>query len=172
VKGEYRDYEYSSPCPCRQNSGDSADPPCCTNRCRCIGEDNGPNPYVTNIEKATLENPFFRRALWTGAHLQLTLMCIPPCGEIGLEMHPNLDQFLRLEQGRGRVMMGPAQDNLNFQRNVSDGFAVFIPAGTWHNLVNTGKEPIKLYSIYAPVQHPAGTIHCTKADSDAAEADH
>jgi len=127
---------------------------------------------VTNIEKATLENPFFRRALWTGAHLQLTLMCIPPCGEIGLEMHPNLDQFLRLEQGRGRVMMGPAQDNLNFQRNVSDGFAVFIPAGTWHNLVNTGKEPIKLYSIYAPVQHPAGTIHCTKADSDAAEADH
>lgn len=172
MKGEYRDYEYSSPCPCRQNSGDSANPPCCTNRCRCIGEDNGPNPYVTNIEKATLENPFFRRALWTGAHLQLTLMCIPPCGEIGLEMHPNLDQFLRLEQGRGRVMMGPAQDNLNFQRNVSDGFAVFIPAGTWHNLVNTGKEPIKLYSIYAPVQHPAGTIHCTKADSDAAEADH
>lgn len=142
MKGEYRDYEYSSPCPCRQNSCDSANPPCCTNRCRCIGEDNGPNPYVTNIEKATLENPFFRRALWTGAHLQLTLMCIPPCGEIGLEMHPNLDQFLRLEQGRGRVMMGPAQDNLNFQRNVSDGFAVFIPAGTWHNLVNTGKEPI------------------------------
>lgn len=166
------DSGFSSPCLCRQDtsSRSSGNPPCCTARCRCIGEDFGPDPFVVNIEKATLENPFFRRALWTGTHLQLTLMCIPPGGEIGLEMHPDLDQFLRLEQGRGRVMMGPTQDNLNFQRNVSDGFAIFIPAGTWHNLVNTGNEPIKLYSIYAPVQHPAGTIHCTKADSDAAEA--
>ncbi|MEA4898632.1 cupin domain-containing protein [Bacillota bacterium Meth-B3] len=95
-------------------------------------------------------------------------MCIPPCGEIGLEMHPDLDQFLRLEQGRGRVMMGSTQTSLNYQRDVSENFAIFIPAGTWHNLVNTGDEPIKLYSIYAPVQHPAGTIQCTKADSDAA----
>ena len=84
-------------------------------------------------------------------------------------MHDYLDQFLRLEQGQGRVMMGPTQNNLNYQRNVADDYAIFIPAGTWHNLVNTGREPIKLYSIYAPVQHPAGTIHCTKADSDAAE---
>ena len=124
---------------------------------------------MTNITEATLENPFFRRALWTGTHLQLTLMCIPPGGEIGLEMHSNLDQFLRLEQGDGRVMMGRTQNNLTYQRNVADDYVVFIPAGTWHNLVNTGNEPIKLYSIYAPVQHPAGTVHCTKADSDAAE---
>lgn len=144
-------------------------PPCCNVRCSRIGEDFGPCPYVVDIEKATLGNPFFRRALWTGTHLQLTLMCIPPCGEIGLEMHPNLDQFLRLEQGQGIVMMGKRKNCLTFKRKVADNYAIFIPAGTWHNLVNTGKEPIKLYSIYAPVQHPAGTIHCTKADSDAAE---
>lgn len=155
------------PSPCRPCP--PTNPPCCTNRCHCIGEDFGPDPYVTNITEATLENPFFRRALWTGTHLQLTLMCIPPGGEIGLEMHSNLDQFLRLEQGEGRVMMGRTQNNLTYQRNVADDYVVFIPAGTWHNLVNTGNEPIKLYSIYAPVQHPAGTIHCTKADSDAAE---
>ncbi len=144
-------------------------PPCCSNRCSRIGEDFGPAPFVVNIEMATLENPFFRRAIWTGEHLQLTLMCIPPRGEIGLEMHPDLDQFLRLEQGQGRVMMGETRDCLNFQRYVSANYAIIIPAGTWHNLVNTGNEPIKLYSIYAPPQHPPGTIHCTKADSDAAE---
>ncbi len=143
--------------------------PCVTTRCNTIGEDFGPNPYVVNLEAATLENPFFRRALWTGTHLQLTLMCIPPGGEIGLEMHDDLDQFLRLEQGRGRVMMGSTQNDLSYQQNVSENSAIFIPAGTWHNLVNTGSKPIKLYSIYAPVQHPPGTIHCTKADSDAAE---
>ncbi len=148
---------------------ESANGPCLNSRCNGIGEDFGPNPYVTDITKATLENPFFRRALWTGTHLQLTLMCIPPRGEIGLEMHPTLDQFLRLEQGEGKVMMGTSPNALNFQRKVVDDYAVFIPAGTWHNLVNTGDKPIKLYSIYAPVQHPAGTIHCTKADSDAAE---
>ncbi len=156
---QYPDYD---PCP-------STNPPCCNKRCHCIGEDFGPYPYVTNITRATLENPYFRRALWTGTHLQLTLMCIPPGGEIGLEMHSNLDQFLRLEQGQGRVMMGRKRYCLDYQRNVADDYAIFIPAGTWHNLVNTGNEPIKLYSIYAPVQHPPGTVHCTKADSDAAE---
>ena len=152
-----------------ENKGRPENPPCCNKRCHRTGEDFGPCPYVVNIEEATLENPFFRRAIWTGEHLQLTLMCIRPGGEIGLEMHPNTDQFLRLEQGEGRVMMGKTRDCLKFQRDVSANSAIFIPAGTWHNLVNTGDEPIKLYSIYAPVQHPPGTIHCTKADSDAAE---
>jgi len=132
-----------------------------------MGEDYGPKPYVTNITNASLENPYYRRTLWTGEHLQLTLMCIPPKGEIGLEIHPDTDQFLRLEQGHGKAMMGPTQSNLNYQKDVGDNDAVFIPSGTWHNVVNTGDEPIKLYSIYAPVKHPAGTIHCTKADSDA-----
>ncbi len=143
--------------------------PCTTFRCHKIGKDYGPCPFVFNITEATLNNPFFRRTVWTGSHLQLTLMCIPPSGEIGLEMHPNLDQFLRLEQGCGKVLMGCNQYNLYFQQEVADNYAIFIPAGTWHNLINTGEEPIKLYSIYAPPQHPAGTIHCTKADSDAAE---
>ncbi len=151
------------PDPCAQ-----ADPPCCTARCNTIGEDYGPGPFAVDLEKATLKNPYFRRAIWTGPHLQLTLMCIAPGGEVGLEMHDNLDQFLRIEEGEGRVMMGSSQNNLSYQKNVSAGFAIFVPAGTWHNLVNTSCEPIKLYSIYAPVQHPPGTIHCTKADSDAA----
>ena len=163
-----KEYDRSSDYP-EENKSRPVNPPCCTKRCHCIGEDFGPCPYVTNIEEATLANPFFRRALWTGEHLQLTLMCIPPGGEIGLEMHPNLDQFLRLEQGEGKVMMGASKKCLQFQRKVEDAYVVFIPAGTWHNLINTGDKPIKLYSIYAPVQHPAGTIHCTKADSDAAE---
>ncbi len=120
-------------------------------------------------EKATLQNPYFRTALWTGEHLQLTLMSIPVGGEIGLESHPELDQFLRLEQGYGLVKMGQSPDKLNYQANVTDGYAVFIPAGTYHNLINEGNTPIKLYSIYAPPQHPKGTIHETKEIADAAE---
>lgn len=130
--------------------------------------DYGPAPYVVNINEAAKQNTNFRTALWTGDHLQLTLMSIPVRGEIGQEMHPDVDQFLRLEQGQGIVMMGERQDRLNFQRRVFDDSAIFIPAGTWHNLINTGNVPIKLYSIYAPPNHPRGTVHRTKAESDAA----
>jgi mannose-6-phosphate isomerase-like protein (cupin superfamily) len=135
-------------------------------------EDYGPDPFVTNIRRETLQNPYFRRTLWTGEHLQLTLMSIPAGGEIGLESHPNVDQFLRLEQGYGQVMMGPSADRLNYQANVTEGYAIFIPAGTYHNLINVGNIPIKLYSIYAPPNHPKGTIHQTKAIADAAEGHH
>ncbi len=131
--------------------------------------DYGPEPFVTDINRATIQNPNFRTSLWTGGHLQMTLMSIPVGGEIGLESHPGLDQFLRIEDGMGRVMMGANPDRLNYQTNVRAGFAIFIPAGTWHNLVNTGNRPIKLYSIYAPPQHPHGTIHKTKADAEEAE---
>lgn len=131
--------------------------------------DYGPEPFVVNIEKATLINPNFRTALWTGKYLQLTLMSIPVGGEIGLEMHPDLDQFLRLEAGYGFVKMGKSPEKLNYQANVTDGYAIFIPAGTYHNLINVGNNPIKLYSIYAPPQHPRGTVHETKAIADAAE---
>ena len=145
--------------------------PCMSTRCRKTGDDFGPGPYVDNITNATLANPYYRRVLWTGPHLQTTLMCIPPQGEIGLEIHPDLDQFLRLEQGRGKVMMGSARNDLDYQKNVADNYAVFIPAKTWHNVINTGNEPMTLYSIYSQQQHPVGTIQCTKADSDAAAAD-
>ncbi len=131
--------------------------------------DYGPEPFVVDINKATLQNPNFRTALWTGDHLQLTLMNIPVGGEVGLEAHPYLDQFLRIEEGYGRVMMGSSSDNLDYETNVGSDYAIFVPAGTWHNLVNTGNQPIKLYSIYAPTQHPHGTIHTTKADADASE---
>ncbi|HZJ78905.1 MAG TPA: cupin domain-containing protein [Clostridia bacterium] len=131
--------------------------------------DYGSNPFVVDMEKATVQNDCFRTALWTGKHLQLTLMCIKPGSDIGLEVHPKLDQFLRIEQGQGVVLMGTCKENLNFQRRVYDNYAVLVPAGTWHNLVNTGCTPLKLYSIYAPPEHPFGTVHVTKKD---AEHDH
>lgn len=131
--------------------------------------DYGPDPFVTNIDKATRQNRNFRTALWTGRHLQLTLMSIPTGGEIGLEIHPDTDQFIRIESGNGMVMMGPAKNRLNFQRPVSDGYAVFVPAGTWHNIINTGNRPLKIYTIYAPPHHPHGTVHATKDIADAQE---
>ncbi|NLB37093.1 MAG: cupin domain-containing protein [Clostridiales bacterium] len=126
-------------------------------------------PYVVNVERATLQNNFYRRVVWTGDHLQLTLMSIKVGGDIGLEVHPELDQFLRIELGQGIVFMGERENNLEFQQRVSENFAIIIPAGTWHNIVNTGDVPLKLYSIYAPPQHRPGTIHATKED---AEEDH
>lgn len=131
--------------------------------------DYGPNPYVVNINEATKQNNTYRTALWTGNHLQVTLMSLNVGEDIGLEMHPNVDQFLRLEQGQGIVQMGSSKDNLSFERNVYDDSAIMIPAGTWHNVTNTGNIPLKLYSIYAPPNHPFGTVHVTKADAAAGE---
>lgn len=132
----------------------------------------GPEPFVINIDQATKQNNTFRTALWTGDHLQLTLMSINVGEDMGLENHPNLDQFLRIEQGQGIVKMGQSRDNLDFQRRIGGGYAIIIPAGTWHNLINLGNVPLKLYSIYAPPQHPIGTVHRTKADAMAAEHNH
>ena len=132
-------------------------------------KDYGAEPFVVNINEATKQNNTFRTALWTGKHLQLTLMSINVGEDIGLEVHPNTDQFIRIEEGQGLVKMGSRKDNLDFQRKVYDDFAIFIPAGTWHNVINTGYKPLKLYSIYAPPQHPYGTVHATKAIAMAAE---
>lgn len=128
--------------------------------------DYGPEPFVVNIEKITKQNNTFRTALWTGNHLQLTLMSIPVGESIGLEVHPNVDQFIRIEQGLGLVKMGNDRNNLSFQRKVYDNYAFVIPARKWHNLINIGNVPIKLYSIYAPPQHPRGTVHYTKEDAE------
>lgn len=124
--------------------------------------DYGPEPFVVNIDKATMQNQNYRTALWTGEYLQLTLMSINVGGDIGLEMHPNVDQFIRIEDGYGLIKMGSEKDKLNYQREINGNYAVVIPAGTWHNLINVGNRPLKLYSIYAPPQHPFGTIHETK----------
>ncbi|GKU27469.1 cupin domain-containing protein [Clostridium folliculivorans] len=133
-------------------------------------KDYGPQPYVVNINEATKQNNTFRTALWTGRHLQVTLMSINIGDSIGLEIHPNVDQFLRIEQGQGIVRMGKTKEKMDFQANVADEFAIMVPAGTWHNVINTGNVPLKLYSIYAPPQHPHGTVHVTKANAEAAEA--
>lgn len=131
--------------------------------------DYGPYPFTVDIDEAAKQNQNFRTVLWTGNHLQLTLMSIPVGGEVGLEMHTDVDQLIRIEDGDGLVMMGENMDNLNYREKVEDDFVIVIPAGTWHNLINTGNEPIKLFSVYAPPQHPHGTVHVTKEDSDRAE---
>lgn len=128
--------------------------------------DYGPNPYVVNIEEATLSNDNFRTTAWTGEKIQMTLMSIPVGGDVGLEVHHDTDQFLRLEQGRGRVQMGPSKDNFTFDEEVSDDWVILVPKGWWHNVTNIGDEPMKMYSLYAPPHHPHGTVHVTQADQD------
>lgn len=132
-------------------------------------KDYGKNPFVINIEEAAEQNDTFRTAIWTGDHLQVTVMSINVGEDIGLEVHPNVDQFLRIEEGQGIVQMGNTSDNLTFSTNVYEDYAIMVPAGTWHNLTNTGNKPLKLYTIYAPPEHPFGTVHKTKADAMAAE---
>ena len=128
-------------------------------------KDYGQYPFVININEATKRNNNFRTALWTGEHLQITLMSLNVGESIGLEMHPNVDQFIRIEQGVGLIEMGDTRNSFNFQNKVFDDFALVIPAGKWHNLTNIGNVPLKLYSIYAPPNHPFGTVHKTKADA-------
>ena len=126
----------------------------------------GNMPLAIDIKEIARQNESFRSTLWTGEHFQITLMNILPNESIGLEIHPDTDQFLRLEQGEGLVQMGKDKNNLSFQKRVSNNFAFVVPAGTWHNLINIGNIPIKLYSIYAPPKHPRGTVHLTKADAE------
>ncbi len=136
----------------------------------CPKFDQGPNPFVTNLCKNTMNNNNFRAALWTGMDLQLTVMTIPCNSEIGLEIHCDHDQFLYIESGIGHMMMGSYKNCLDYQCKVTGGFGIFIPVNTWHNLINIGNCDLKLFSIYAPPQHPFGTIHHTKFDSDQAES--
>jgi len=128
--------------------------------------DHGPNPYVLDIEDATLANDNFRATLWTGSHLQLTVMSIPVGESIGLEVHHENDQFLRVEQGKGRVEMGPSNTEVTFTAEVAADWVIFVPAGTWHNVINTGDDELKLYTLYGPADHLPGTLHPTKQDAE------
>lgn len=128
--------------------------------------DYGAAPFIVDIDCSTKQNPYYRRALWTGDHLQLTLMSIPVGGSIGLEMHPNLDQFIRIEAGNAVVMMGKSKNELTIQSPVNSKHAIIIPAGSWHNLINTGCTAVKLYSIYAPPEHPFGIVERKKNLND------
>ena len=130
-------------------------------------EDIGPKPQAFDLEQATRDNKHFRSVAWSGRYLQLTLMSVPAGGDIGLEMHPDTDQFLRLDAGRGRLEMGPAKERLTQTQELSDGWCALIPAGTWHNVTNIGAEPMQVYALYAPAHHKPGKIHRTAADAAA-----
>lgn len=129
-------------------------------------QDPGAQPHAFDIEQAVLENDTYRTVAWTGRYLQVTLMTIPVGESIGLEAHPETDQFLRLESGRGRCVMGPAEDQLDFQQDVEDDWAIQVPAGAWHDVVNTGDEPLRLYAVYAPTHHAQGTVQATAEDAE------
>lgn len=128
--------------------------------------DPGPKPNAFDIEEATVDNEAYRRVAWTGRYLQVTLMSIPAGSSIGLEAHPETDQFLRLESGRGRCVMGPSEDDLSFEQDVEDDWSIQVPAGFWHDVINTGDEPLKLYAIYAPVHHAEGIVQATADDAE------
>jgi len=134
-------------------------------------KDIGPQPQSFDLEQATQDNEHYRAVVWSGRYLQVTLMSIPVGDDIGLEAHPETDQFLRLDAGRGRVQMGPAKDKLTFDKEVSDGWCVLVPAGTWHNITNIGDEPMQVYAIYAPAHHKPGKIHESAAEGEADKDD-
>ena len=120
--------------------------------------------YHANIERLTLANKNFRQVLFTAPHSQLVLMSLLPGEEIGLEVHNNVDQFFRFEKGSGKIILG-GEETI-----IGDGDGAIVPAGTKHNVINTSAtEELKLYTIYSPANHPAGTIHPTKADAEKAE---
>jgi mannose-6-phosphate isomerase-like protein (cupin superfamily) len=122
--------------------------------------------YVGPIEKQTLSNNYFRQVLFTGKHAQLVVMCLKPGEEIGNEVHASVDQFFRIEQGEATFVFGGKE-----KHTVKDGDAVIVPAGTYHNVINTSKTTaMKLYTIYSPPNHPDKTVHKTKAEAEKAEA--
>lgn len=122
-------------------------------------------PCTMNVSQKALQNENYRTEIWTGCYAQMTLMCIPVCSDIGLEMHKDTDQMIRIEHGMALVKMGDCKEYLDFQKKVCKGDVIFVPAGTWHNVINVGRTPLKLSSVYAPPHHPAGTVHHTKEDA-------
>lgn len=124
--------------------------------------------FVGDIEKLTEENEYFRQVLFTGKYTQLVVMCLQPGEEIGNEVHHTVDQFFRIEEGEARFIFGGTEEHV-----VKSGDAVIVPAGTFHNVINSSaKEQLKLYTLYSPPNHPDGTVHKTKEEAEAAEAAH
>lgn len=121
-------------------------------------------PYVTNIEDATKENENFRQVLFTAEHAQLVVMTLQPGQDLGMERHEDVDQFLRVEEGEGKIVLDGEEQSFE------EDDAALVPAGTQHNIINTSTtEPLKLYTIYSPPHHADGTVHATKADAVAAQ---
>lgn len=124
--------------------------------------------YVGPIEKQTMDNAFFRQVLFTGKYCQLVVMCLQPGEDIGNEVHANVDQFFRIEEGQAKFIFNGKEEHL-----VKAGDAVVVPAGTYHNVVNALKtKQLKLYTVYSPPNHPDGTIHKNKAEAEEAEKHH
>ncbi|MDD4226350.1 MAG: cupin domain-containing protein [Mariniphaga sp.] len=134
--------------------------------------DLGGEPWVFDIEEATLGNESYRVANWTGKNMQLVFMTLQPGEIIDLEMHSGHDQFIRIEQGEARVQMGKAEDNLNFDKKVSDDWAILVPAGYWHKVENIGRTDLKVYTLYGPPEHKKGTAHKTYEEAREAHHDH
>ncbi|MGA2362393.1 MAG: cupin domain-containing protein [Candidatus Aminicenantales bacterium] len=121
--------------------------------------------YFGPIEEQTLKNQYFRQVLFTGKHCQLVVMCLQPGEEIGNEVHPMVDQFFRIEKGEAKFILNGSEEH-----RVNENEAAIVPAGTFHNVINTSQiKPLKLYTVYSPPNHPAGTVHKTKAEAEAAE---
>jgi len=125
--------------------------------------------WIGNIERETLDNTTFRTVVFTGEHTQLTVMSIEPGDDIGREAHHDRDQFIRIEQGTARVELSRTEEAIDETHDAEADWAIIVPAGVWHNVVNTGTEALKVYSLYSPPEHPDGTVHRTKADAMAAE---
>ena len=124
--------------------------------------------FVGDVEKLTEENEYFRQVLFTGKYTQLVVMCLQPGEEIGNEVHHTVDQFFRIEEGEARFIFGGTEEHV-----VKSGDAVLVPAGTFHNVINSStKEQLKLYTLYSPPNHPDGTVHKSKEEAEAAEAAH
>jgi mannose-6-phosphate isomerase-like protein (cupin superfamily) len=122
--------------------------------------------FVGPIEKLTEKNHYFRQVLFTGKHTQLVVMCLQRGEEIGNEVHKKVDQFFRIEKGEAKFVFNSSEEHL-----VAEGDGIVVPAGTWHNVINTSKTRVlKLYTLYSPPNHPDGTIHKNKAEAEAAEA--
>jgi len=119
--------------------------------------------FIDNIEEKTEQNNFFRQVLYTGKYTQLVVMSLLPGEEIGMEVHPQVDQFFRIEEGEAKVIIDGEE------HEVDEGFAIIVPAGSQHNVINAGSNPLKLYTLYSPPNHPQGTVHRTRAEAMAAE---
>ncbi|WP_037373771.1 cupin domain-containing protein [Salinimicrobium xinjiangense] len=118
-------------------------------------------PFTVNIEQATIDNDHYREVRWTGEFMQLVFMSLGPGEEIEMEVHDDIDQFIRIEEGQAQVRMGKDRDNFTFDQKVEDDWAVIIPAGYYHHVKNIGENPLKIYTLYAPGEHPEETIHTT-----------